>query len=48
MQGLISQYWLSYFNGLTITVIGEDSWIVTTIIGYLPDQATLQGLPQNR
>ncbi len=46
VQGLISQYWLGHFDGLAITVNGEDGWAVTTITGQVIDQAALQGLIQ--
>ncbi len=46
VQGLISQYWRGHFDGLTITVGGEDGWAITTLTGLVPDQAALQGLLQ--
>ncbi len=46
VQGLISQRWLGYFNGFSITVMGEDGWAVTTMTGQIVDQAALQGVLQ--
>ena len=46
VQGMISQGWLDYLDGLEITVDGKDGWAITTLAGCMLDQAALQGLLQ--
>jgi hypothetical protein len=46
VQGLISQSWLKSFQNLCISVVGEDGWAVTTLVGQVIDQAALQGILQ--
>jgi hypothetical protein len=47
VQGLLSQNWLAdYFDDLSVAVEGEDGWAVTTLSGYMIDQAALYGLLQ--
>jgi hypothetical protein len=46
VQGMISQSWLEYFDGLKITLEGKDGWAITTLTGSMTDQAALQGLLQ--
>jgi hypothetical protein len=46
VQGLISQHWLKSFQTLCISVVGEDGWAVTTLVGQVIDQAALQGILQ--
>jgi len=46
VQGMISESWVDYFDGLEMTVVGKDGWAVTTLSGRLFDQAALQGLLQ--
>jgi hypothetical protein len=46
VQGVISEHWLDYFEGLQITVEGQDGWAITTLTGRFVDQAVLQGLLQ--
>ena len=46
VQGMISQGWVDYFDGLEIDVQGKDGWAITTLTGCMVDQAALQGLLQ--
>lgn len=46
VQGLVSEHWLSYFEDMQVTVVGEDGWAVTTLTGMVTDQAMLHGLLQ--
>lgn len=46
VQGMISQGWLDYLDGLEITVDGKDGWAITTLTGSMIDQAALHGLLQ--
>lgn len=46
VQGMISQGWLDYLDGLEITVDGKDGWAITTLTGSMIDQAALNGLLQ--
>ena len=47
VQGLLSQNWLAdYFDDMSVAVEGEDGWAVTTLTGYMIDQAALYGLLQ--
>ena len=47
VQGLLSQNWLAdYFDDMHVAVEGEDGWAVTTLTGYMIDQAALYGLLQ--
>jgi len=47
VQGLISERWVDWFDGMTIT--GESSGgelVITTLVGEIEDQAALMGLMQ--
>jgi len=46
VQGLVSEHWLSYFEEMQITVVGDDGWAVTTLSGMVYDQAMLHGVLQ--
>jgi hypothetical protein len=46
VQGQITKYWLDNFDGITVSVEGEDGWAVTTLRGQIADQAALYGLLQ--
>jgi hypothetical protein len=47
VQGLLSRNWLAdYFDEMQVAVEGEDGWAVTTLTGYMIDQAALYGLLQ--
>lgn len=47
IQGQIGEYWLSYFDGFEIEIVGEGRSAITTIKGCLVDQAALQGALQH-
>jgi hypothetical protein len=46
VQGLVSEHWLSYFEEMQVSAVGEDGWAITTLTGIVTDQAMLHGLLQ--
>lgn len=43
IEGRLDPRWSSWFNGLIITVEGQDP-VETTLTGMVPDQASLRGI----
>jgi hypothetical protein len=44
IQGLLSSSWADYLGGLEIEVTSERAWPVTTLTGFVQDQAALLGV----